>query len=154
MEEKCALLVKNRDESFFEGTYLYYVINGLKINEEQEIAFIREVFYSLISRLYQEESLKNFLFALVSVSTLLRSRVDSYGEKERLDFFKKVYDTYINALITNYRNGNYETASAFLLMMNEKIKMLSGYYGLYGLQEETFDLLDSKYLSGGTQNVR
>ena len=96
-----------------------------KYNVEQIV--VGEIFNSFLSGLDANE-----IKEMIIYSSLFENKLYGMNEEERNILLNNLYECYIKSMIVNFSNNDVEAFTFFYEGLEERVKMISGYYGIYG----------------------
>ncbi len=118
-------------------SYLRFIMETLDRGNIEE-AIVGQIFNTFLSRLDSNE-----IAEIVIYSSLFESKVNSLEKDRKQELLNNLYDCYIKGMIINYSNGDVEAVIYFFKTLMEKVKMYSGYYGIYG-EEGCFKSIEKR----------
>lgn len=121
-------------------SYLRFIMESLDRGNIEE-AIVGQIFNTFLSRLDSNE-----IEEIVIYSSLFESRVNSLKEEEKQELLINLYNCYIKEMVINYSNRDMDTVIYFFKALMEKVKMYSGYYGIYG-EEGCFKSIENRTMN-------
>ena len=106
-------------------SYIKLIMEYLEKKEIEKIV-VGEIFNNFFTNIDNEN-----IDELVIYSSLFENRINMLNQLSKKNLLNNLYDCYIKNLIINFSNRDMEMTNYFLVELDNKIKMLSGYYGLY-----------------------
>lgn len=107
-------------------SYLRIIMELLNKEEELENYVLGDIFNNKVNNMEEEEIKYMYVY-----SALFENKLLNMTEDKRSFLIKSLYESYIKSMIINYSNGHIETAYVFYSLLEEKIKMMSGFYGVF-----------------------
>lgn len=113
---------------YYNGRFSYMKLIMDKLNRHSiEKTIIGEIFNTFLSRLDSNE-----IHEIVIYSSLFENKINSLGNEQKMMLLNNLYNCYIKNMILNFSNGDMDAVIYFFKDLEEKIKIYSCYYGLYG----------------------
>ena len=113
-------------------SYLKIIMELLNKENNIENFVISEIFNDKIKDINEEDIKYMYIY-----SALFENRLLKMDNESRKNIINILYENYIKSMIVNFSNGNIDAANVFYNMLDERVKMISEYYGIY-------DFIDTK----------
>ena len=107
-------------------SYLKFIMEYLHKSESENM-IVGEIFNNFLSKMDSNEIKEIILY-----SALFENNVLKMSKEKRDELLNNIYDCYIKSMMAHFSNKNMEALAFFYNKLSEKIKIISGYYGLYG----------------------
>ena len=107
-------------------SYMKLIMDTLDRYEIEKI-IVGEVFNVFSSRLDSNE-----IKEIVIYSSLFESKINKLNDVDKKALLNDLYEKYVKNIILNFSNGDIDAVIMFFNELEDKIKVISGYYGIYG----------------------
>ena len=114
-------------------SFIRVIMEVLSKKDTVEDLTVSEIFNSETSDMEEED-----IIALYVYSSLFENKLLMMDEEKRISLAKSLYETYIRTMIYEFSCGNFEIIDKIYNLFSERIKVLSGFYGIYGDEYPTF----------------
>ncbi len=122
-------------------SYMKLIMDNLdKTNIEKLV--VREIFNTFLNR-FDNNDIKE----IVIYSALFENKINKLDKEEKNNLYNNLYNDYIKEIIINYSNGEMDRVITIYRDLEEKIKVLSGYYGIYGEEGYFYRMSNKKIIS-------
>ena len=113
-------------------SYLKIIMELLNKENDIENFVIGEIFNDKIKDMNDEDIKYMYIY-----SALFENRLLKMDNESRKNIINVLYESYIKSMIVNFSNGNIDAANVFYNMLDERVKMISEYYGIYDFIDTT-----------------
>ena len=118
-------------------SYLKLIMEELERYEIEKL-IVGEVFNVFMSKLDSNE-----VKEMIVYSSLFENKINKLNDREKKALLNNLFEKYIKNIILNFSNEDIDAVIMFFKELEDQVKVISGYYGLYG-EEGYFNSLDRR----------
>ena len=118
-------------------SYIRYIMESLNKSSNEQ-AIVGEIFNTFLSNLDNNE-----INEIVIYSALFEKKINEMALEERKEKIEFLYDCYIKSMMVSFSNNDIDALIFFYKGLENKIKEISCYYGIYG-EDGYFNYVNNK----------
>ena len=114
-------------------SYVKVIMKNSKNENNLEKLVIRDIFNEVVG-----EMDSNKIYEMLIISSLFEKKLKELNKVEREKTINNMYSCYIKPMILNYTNNCNDMVKFFFEALNNKVLSISGFYGIFGDNQEIF----------------
>ncbi len=124
---------RNEKFDYYNNSFSYVKIIMKNLNNSLEECVVREIFNEMVSDMDS-----NDIYEMLIISSLFEKKLNSLSETQKNKLLNDIYTCYIKPMIINYAHDEMDLVKLFFNSLKNKVLSMSGFYGLFGDNQEVF----------------